>query len=81
MDGQYDAGDEVRKLDATLYNDIVASYLWERNVFDVTFAAGVDNLFDQDPPYFPESFANDFDPDYRAWGSRFWYARVKVYFN
>jgi len=41
----------------------------------------VDNLFDQDPPFFPESFANDFDPDYRSWSSRFWYARVKVYFN
>ncbi len=80
-DGIYDPGDEVRILDATLYNDIVASYLWERNTHSVTVAAGVDNLFDQDPPFFPESFANDFDPDYRSWSSRFWYARVKVYFN
>lgn len=80
-DGMYDAGDEVRTLDATLYNDIVGSYLWERNNYTVTVAAGVDNLLDQDPPYFPESFANDFDPDYRAWASRFWYARVKVRFN
>ena len=81
IDGNYDAGDTVRKLDATLYNDVVASYLWERNAYNVTIAAGVDNLFDQDPPFFPESFANDFDPDYRSWSSRFWYARVKVYFN
>ncbi|MDE0227075.1 MAG: TonB-dependent receptor [Gammaproteobacteria bacterium] len=81
IDGIYDAGDEVRILDATLYNDVVASYLWERNAYSVTVAAGVDNLFDQDPPFFPESFANDFDPDYRSWSSRFWYARVKVYFN
>ena len=43
-DGTYDAGDEVRTLDARLYNDIVASYLWERNAYSVTFAAGVDNL-------------------------------------
>ncbi|MDE0054591.1 MAG: hypothetical protein OXT64_10110 [Gammaproteobacteria bacterium] len=71
----------MRILDATLYNDVVASYLWERNAYSVTVAAGVDNLFDQDPPFFPESFANDFDPDYRSWSSRFWYARVKVYFN
>ncbi len=81
VDGVYDAGDEVRPLEAKLYNDMVASYLWERNAYNVTFAAGVDNLFDEDPPYFPESFANDFDPDYRAWGSRFWYARVKLHFN
>ena len=80
-DGTYDAGDEVRTLDARLYNDIVASYLWERNAYAITFAAGVDNLLDQDPPYFPESFANDFDPDYRSWSSRFWYARVKLHFN
>ena len=80
-DGVYDAGDEVRTLDATLYNDIVGSYLWERDTMTITFAAGVDNLMDQDPPFFPESFANDFDPDYRSWSSRFWYARVKVLFN
>ena len=81
IDGNYDPGDEVRILDAMLYNDVVASYLWERNAYSVTVAAGVDNLLDQDPPFFPESFANDFDPDYRSWSSRFWYARVKVYFN
>ena len=80
-DGNYDVGDEVRTLDATLYNDIVGSYLWERDAYTITFAAGVDNLLDQDPPYFPESFANDFDPDYRSWSSRFWYARIKVRFN
>ncbi|MDE0659806.1 MAG: TonB-dependent receptor [Gammaproteobacteria bacterium] len=81
IDGNYDPGDEVRTLDATLYNDIVGSYLWERDSMTVTFAAGVDNLLDQDPPFFPDSFANDFDPDYRSWSSRFWYARVKVLFN
>lgn len=80
-DGTFDPGDEVRKLDATLYNDIVASYLWERDPYNVTFALGVDNLFDEDPPFFPESFANDFDPDYRSWSSRFWYARVRVGIN
>ncbi|MDE0190228.1 MAG: TonB-dependent receptor [Gammaproteobacteria bacterium] len=80
-DGAYDAGDDYRELDATLYNDIVGSYLWERDAMTVTISAGVDNLFDQDPPFFPESFANDFDPDYRSWASRFWYARVKVLFN
>ena len=79
--GVYDAGDEVRPLDATLYNDVVASYVLERDTHTATFAAGIDNLLDQDPPFFPEAYANDFDPDYRSWASRFWYARVKVSFN
>ena len=79
--GNYDAGDEVRTLDGTLYNDVVASYVWERDALSVTGSLGIDNVFDTDPPFFPESFANDFDPDYRPWGSRFWYARVKVLFN
>ena len=80
-DGNYDAGDEVRTLDATLYNDIVGTYVWQRNNMDLTFSFGIDNLLDTDPPFFPESFANDFDPDYRSWASRFWYGRVKVRFN
>ena len=81
VDGNYDEGDEVLVLDAVLYNDIVATYLWERDQYSVTFSLGVDNLFDEDPPFFPDSFANDFDPDYRSWSSRFWYGRVKVGFN
>ena len=80
-DGNFDAGDDTRKLNATLYHDVVGSYLWERDDMTVTFAAGVDNLLDKDPPFFPESFANDFDPDYRSWSSRFWYARVKLQFE
>ena len=81
-DGVYDAGDDPRTLDATLYHDVVASYLLENiEGMVVTLSGGVDNLLDQDPPFFPESFANDYDPDYRAWGSRFWYGRVKVTFD
>ena len=80
-DGTYDAGDEIRVLDATLYNDVIGSYALQMGDLDFTFSLGVSNLFDQDPPFFPESFANDFDPDYRAWSSRFWYGRVQVRFN
>ena len=79
--GTFDAGDTVRSLDAVLYNDVVVSYTWEQNDYNAIFSLGVDNLFDEDPPFFPESFANDFDPDYRAWGSRFWYGRIKLQFN
>ena len=80
-DGNYDAGDEPLILDATMYHDVTGSYLWETDTLSATFALGVDNLLDQDPPFFPDSFANDFDPDYRAWSSRFWYARIKVRFE
>ena len=80
-DGTYDAGDDIRVLDATLYNDVIGSYALQMGDLDMTFSLGVSNLFDQDPPFFPESFANDFDPDYRAWSSRFWYGRVQVQFN
>ena len=80
-DGVRDDGDEVRKLDATTYHDVTASYYWETDLMTTTLAFGIDNLLDQDPPFFPESFANDFDPDYRSWGSRFMYARVKFDFN
>ena len=80
-EGEYDSGDEPLTLDATMYHDVTGSYLWETDTLSATFAVGVDNLLDQDPPFFPDSFANDFDPDYRAWSSRFWYARVKVRFE
>ncbi len=60
-----------RTLSATLYTDFRASYDFQST--DITVTIGVDNVLDQDPPYFPESFANDFDPRYRTWGSQaFW---------
>lgn len=71
----------MRVLDATVYNDVIGSYALQMGDLDVTFSLGVSNLFDQDPPFFPDSFANDFDPDYRAWSSRFWYGRAHVRFN
>tara|TARA_B100000497_G_scaffold6047_1_gene6004 strand:- start:16556 stop:16780 length:225 start_codon:yes stop_codon:yes gene_type:complete len=40
----------------------------------------VDNLLDEDPPFFSDSFANDFDPSYRTWGSQQWYVRASSKF-
>ncbi len=48
--------------------------------FSTRVTLGVDNLLDEDPPLFTDSFANDFDPSYRTWGSQFWYARVSSRF-
>jgi outer membrane receptor protein involved in Fe transport len=70
--------DSIRELDATTYVDLQAGVDLER--FNSRIAVGIDNIFDQDPPFFPESFANDFDPAYRTWGSRSWYARVTTTF-
>jgi outer membrane receptor protein involved in Fe transport len=72
------AGDEIRTLGDTWYWDAQASYIFES--INSTLTVGVDNILDEDPPYFPDSFANDFDPSYRTWGSQFWYVRVASQF-
>ncbi len=77
-DGSYLAGDEIRTLGDTWYWDAQASYIFES--INSTLTVGVDNILDEDPPYFPESFANDFDPSYRTWGSQFWYVRIASQF-
>ena len=74
--GEFITGDDPRTLAATWYWDAQASYVWE--AINSTIAVGVDNLLDEDPPYFPDSFANDFDPSYRTWGSQFWYVRIST---
>ena len=68
----------VTKLDATWYLDGQVSYNFDE--FSTRVTLGVDNLLDEDPPLFTDSFANDFDPSYRTWGSQFWYARVSSRF-
>jgi len=77
-DGTKEAGDDPRKLDQTWYLDAQASY--NLDSFNSIITVGIDNILDEDPPYFPDSFANDFDPSYRTWGSQFWYARVTTSF-
>ena len=77
-DGSAAIGDSVTKLDATWYLDGQVSYNFDE--FSTRVTLGVDNLLDEDPPLFTDSFANDFDPSYRTWGSQFWYARVSSRF-
>ena len=71
-------GDSITKFDATWYLDGQVSYNFDE--FSTRVTLGVDNLLDEDPPLFTDSFANDFDPSYRTWGSQFWYARVSSRF-
>lgn len=77
-DGTKDVGDSKRGLDETWYLDVQASYNLDN--YNSIITVGIDNILDEDPPYFPDSFANDFDPSYRTWGSQFWYARLTTRF-
>ena len=68
-----------RSLSATQYLDGYLSYTLADMMGygkDLRLTFGFSNLLDQDPPYFPETFANNHDPDYRTWGSQAYYLRV-----
>jgi outer membrane receptor protein involved in Fe transport len=75
-DGTSYAGDDRTDMDATLYHDLQVSYSFDQ--YDARLTVGVDNIFDTDPPKTEDTFANDFDPSYRTWGSRFMYFRASV---
>ena len=74
------ASSPSRTLDATMYLDIQANWKLPFDVIDATLTFGVENVMDEDPPFFPESFANDFDPAYRTWGSQLMSVRLAVNF-
>ena len=67
-----------RDIEALTYLDL--QYGMVLPEYNATVRIGVDNVMDEDPTYFPETFANDFDPAYRTWGSMHWYANVSVNF-
>mgnify|MGYP006419106483 FL=1 len=70
--------EDVRDIDAIGYLD--AQFGMYLSDYNATVRVGVDNLLDEDPTFFPETFANDFDPAYRTWGSQSWYVNVTVKF-
>ncbi|GAA4860485.1 TonB-dependent receptor plug domain-containing protein [Luteimonas vadosa] len=59
------------RMDATIYNDV--SVYWN-SPWNAKVALGVNNLFDEDPPFSASTFANSFDPQYEVPG-RFYYMR------
>ena len=75
----YKTSNRERLLDAIYYWDTALSYDWER--INTSLSFGLENIMDQDPTYFPETFANDFDPSYRMWGSRRWVAGARHYID
>ena len=77
-DGTRVASDDKRQLDDIWYLDVQASYNMDN--LNSIISVGIDNLLDEDPPYFPDSFANNFEPSYRTWGCQFWYARITTRF-
>jgi len=76
--GGSSSGDDATKLSATWYLDGQVSYNFDQ--YNTRLTLGVDNLLDEDPPFFSDSFANDFDPSYRTWGSQQWYVRASSKF-
>lgn len=70
--------EDERTIEALTYLDL--QYGMVLPEYNATVRIGVDNVMDEDPTYFPETFANDFDPAYRTWGSMHWYANVSVNF-
>ena len=69
-----------RELDAVYYIDLQATYRLPIEVVEASLTFGIENVMDEDPPFFPESFANDFDPSYRTWGSQLYSIRAVVNF-
>ena len=72
------ASDDKHQLDDIWYLDLQASFNLDN--LNSVISVGIDNLLDEDPPYFPDRFANDLNPSYRTWGSQFWYARITTRF-
>ena len=67
-----------REIEAITYVDVQYGMFFPE--YDATLRVGLDNLFDEDPTFFPETFANDFDPMYRTWGSQAWYMNLSMSF-
>ena len=70
--------EDERTLDAITYLDLQYGMVLPQ--YNAVVRVGVDNVMDEDPTFFPETFANDFDPAYRTWGSMHWYANFSLDF-
>lgn len=68
----------TRDIEAITYLDV--QYGMVLPEYNATVRVGIDNVLDENPTFFPETFANDFDPAYRTWGSMHYYANVSVNF-
>ena len=51
--------EDEREIEAITYLDL--QYGMVLPEYNATVRIGVDNVLDEDPTYFPETFANDFD--------------------
>jgi outer membrane receptor protein involved in Fe transport len=70
--------EDVTKIDAIGYLDLQFGMMLDD--YNAIVRVGIDNILDEDPTLFTDTFANDFDPTYRTWGSQSWYANVTVKF-
>jgi iron complex outermembrane receptor protein len=64
------------KAEDMLYHDIVGTYSWQ----NINLSVGIDNLTDEEPPYFHSAFnANTAPQMYDTFGMRAW-TRISVNF-
>ena len=73
-----DDGNARNELDATVYNDVQAYYTFPG--FQTTITAGIDNVFNEDPPVSVTAFANSFDASLYELPGLFPYVRLRVEF-
>lgn len=65
-------------IESVVYHDAQLSYHFQP--WDTRFTIGARNLFDKDPPWSFQAFANSYDPTTYDVPGRFWYARVTTNF-
>lgn len=65
-------------LESVAYHDAQVSYHYQP--WDTRFTLGGRNLFDKEPPWSHQAFANSYDPTTYDVPGRFWYARVTTNF-
>ena len=75
-----DPANDINKMDATTYIDLQATWAPSRFA-GWTFAVGVNNLLDEDPPNCYSCELNGFDGSTYDIPGMFWYGRVNVHFG
>lgn len=65
-------------IESVVYHDAQVSYHFQP--WDTRFTVGARNLFDKDPPWSFQAFANSYDASTYDVPGRFWYARVTTNF-
>jgi len=72
---------ETQKVDSFVQNDVSVSYTFEPFGFATTLTAGMENVFDEDPPFVEGNFSNGFDTGTFNSRGRFFFFRLQTNFE